>query len=275
MAKYPPIVGHTLATPELNLESAVELFSRLGLDGVEIVQDDGYACGLSSRPDPGELINLRRQLESAGLTAWHITPYVRTLDSADDDIRSEAIADVKNAIEVADFLGARGVRILAGRREGEGSTIRFERFLDSMRKLATIASLAAVSLNIETKGWSFGSTTDSMLRLIRGIDSPAVGILFDPANLVLDGENASLALRGQLAWVRHVHVKDVLVGDGGEGRFTRLGTGSVPWRDLLQQLRQAGFNGALSLEYERRWDRDLEPFDEIAPADITLLRSTT
>ena len=40
------IAGHTMGTPEYTVEEAMELFAGIGLDGIEIVVQDDYRCGI-------------------------------------------------------------------------------------------------------------------------------------------------------------------------------------------------------------------------------------
>ena len=67
----------------------------------------------------------------------------------------------------------------------------------------------------------------------------------DPANFVVCGQvpypDAYDALR---SWVQYVHVKDVRA----DGAIAPAGEGVARWPDLLQRLRQDGYDGFLSLE---------------------------
>jgi len=269
------LVAHTLATPELELPSALRLFAQLGFDGVEIVQDDGYACGLPTRPKPSQVAEITQILEDLELQAVHITPYVRTLDSLDDNVRTAALTDMIAAIDLATRLGAVGVRVLAGRAEGDGLAERQEAFLASMRALADVAEGADVSLNIESKGWSFAARSADLIAHLERITSPAVGVLLDPANLQLDGFDPVEELVGQAPFVRHVHVKDLHTRSPGEFEVVPLGEGHVPWPALLAHLAATGYDGGFSFEYERRWHPTLPPAAASLPRETAAFRRLT
>lgn len=267
------IAGHTLATPDVMLDDVFELFAGLGLEGIEIVQDDGYSCGIRERPDSRDLARLRGALDAHGIRAVHLTPYIRTLDSLDEAVRSDAIDRMNASIEAAAALGATGVRVLAGRKEGPARAQREARFLASLRVLAGTARAAGISLNIETKGWSFADTTANTLGLLERCDAASTGILFDPANLVLDGLDALQACRDQAGRIRHVHVKDVRAAATGDVDLVPLGRGSVPWPDLVATLHRSGYTGYFSLEHERRWHPEsLPPAHTAYPIEIAYLR---
>jgi L-ribulose-5-phosphate 3-epimerase len=42
-----------------------------------------------------------------------------------------------------------------------------------------------------------------------------------------------------------------------------VGEGILPWREMIAELKRTGYDGWLSIEYERRWYPDLLPPAEI------------
>ena len=113
------------------------------------------------------------------------------------------------------------------------------------------------------------SAADS-ISLAREIGHPAVGILYDQANLTFTGnESWPQALHLQFSKLYYTHVKDLIFREGcrdftssdvshptEEERnvITRIvGEGVVPWPEILQNMKDRGYCGWLSLEYERRW----------------------
>lgn len=253
------IAAHTLACPELGLREALVLFAELGFDSVEILVDNDYPCAIPPRATDVDVTALRRHLDALGLTCTHVTPYVRELDHLDEGRRRTSISAIEDAMRIAHRLGAGGVRILAGRRMGEAPDEREEQFVRSMRELSPAAIDRGISLNIETKGWSFAHDGLSTLDLLRAIDSPAVGILLDPANQVMDDGNPTQGLEEQVPFVRHVHFKDAVGASAGDGAdyaslsLRPAGEGAVPWRTILRALERGAYAGHIAIEYERRW----------------------
>ena len=64
-----------MGTPEYTLPEALELFHKLGLDGAEIVVQDGYRCGIPQDADPDKLKELRKLADRLGLRIIALTPY--------------------------------------------------------------------------------------------------------------------------------------------------------------------------------------------------------
>ena len=83
------------------------------------------------------------------------------------------------------------------------------------------------------------------MRLVRDLALPNVGILFQPT--VFEAQPALKQFELQQPWVRHLHLQNRAVGE--RGRFTRLGEGAVPWREILARIVVAGRPVAASLEF--------------------------
>lgn len=87
------------------------------------------------------------------------------------------------------------------------------------------------------------------MELVRQVDSPFFGVLYEPANLMhrgIDYREAYETFRGAVV---HVHVKDNRVRDGQYKR-TMLGEGDVDIHWLVECLTADGYPGDFALEYE-------------------------
>ena len=85
----------------------------------------------------------------------------------------------------------------------------------------------------------FVQTADDVLAIFDAVASPALSLLLDTGNYV-DGL-ASIRRTAKLA--RHVHAKFRQVGPDGRDRL-------VDHEAVIAELRQAGYAGCLSVEYE-------------------------
>ena len=72
---------------------------------------------------------------------------------------------------------------------------------------------------------------------------------FDPSHIIVQGDEPARIPDELGDKIRHVHLKD---GDGRfpEFSFPPLGQGQIDFADLVRRLRNAGYDGALSVEYE-------------------------
>ena len=117
------------------------------------------------------------------------------------------------------------------------------------RWLAGVYAGNGVGLDFETGQ----ETPITMLRAIRDIASPCIGVNFDPANLLMYGKaNPVDALDILGPYVRGFHAKDgeYPVDPGKLGSEKPLGEGRVDFPALIKKLLASGYDGPLTIERE-------------------------
>ncbi|MBW7917134.1 MAG: sugar phosphate isomerase/epimerase [Trueperaceae bacterium] len=256
--------AHTMSTPRLELLPALDLYARLGFDGVEVLYTEGYPCALHPSAAEEEVRPLLQRLSETGLRVAQLTPYANAFDDEDPAVREAAVAEIERCIELAGRLGCGNVRLWAGQEPepGEGPG-RYERLIDALRGLAAKAVAAGVSLNIENHAGSYALCSETSVRIIEAVGA-GLGITYDPANLLQLGEGEPLrALERQLPYVRHVHFKDLRALGDRKYEITQVGEGDVPWAELMPVLRAGGYAEYFSTEYEKRWHPDELPEPEV------------
>ena len=90
---------------------------------------------------------------------------------------------------------------------------------------------------------------DDYARLARDLPGSDFRVNFDPSHLFVQGEDPLRLVEEQGPRIAHMHMKD------GSGRFPDfafppLGQGRIDFPALIGRLRAAGYQGALSVEYE-------------------------
>lgn len=269
------IAGHTMGTPEYTVCEAISLLHRIGADGAEIVVQDGYKSGIPCRAAREELAKIKRCAEDNNIKIIALTPYNSYFDSLDEKLRQSEIDGIKEVIDYCDYMGAKYIRVYGGNRAADDNNMipqRRHKLIESMRTLGDAAKEAGVTLVIENHFNTMSVSAKESADLIRDIDHPAVRILYDQANLTFtEKEDYQQAVGLQQEYVEYMHVKDLVFKEGVRFRsgavshpdesernvYTRIvGEGIIPWRDILTLVHQRGYNGWLSLEYERRWHPD-------------------
>ncbi|MBM4110050.1 MAG: sugar phosphate isomerase/epimerase [Phycisphaerae bacterium] len=105
-----------------------------------------------------------------------------------------------------------------------------------LREVADLFQAVGVAVAFETGQESAATLADAL----REIDHPAVGVNFDPANMILYGMGDPVAAVTTLGpWIRQVHIKDALPAPraGDWGQEVQVGTGAVRWPDFIGALR--------------------------------------
>lgn len=252
---------HTMSTPHLDLKKAIALYASIGFDGIDLICDNEYPCAISLNPSPAEVKEIKKITRYYGIPIVALTPYVKEFNVADHERRQRAIEEMKKCIDIAMEFGCRSIRVLAGiepeKNEWEEA---FKRLVDTLQQLAEYAAESNLSLNIENHSGSMAMTAVETVRLVEAVNRENVGILYDPANLIIYGSpDYRLSFKQQAKYIRHVHVKDDLVFERGGYLPVPIGKGFIPWPEIIQLLKGIDFDGYLSIEYEKRWHPEILP----------------
>jgi sugar phosphate isomerase/epimerase len=131
---------------------------------------------------------------------------------------------------------------------------QYKKLSERVKLLADAAGEGGVMLLMET-----GQETAADLRqFLEELGHPALGVNFDPANMILYDKGEPVgAVRRLGRWIKHVHVKDAMrtQTDGTWGTEVVWGTGQVGGGKFLRALKAVGFAGAVAVERESGADR--------------------
>lgn len=281
------IAGHTMGTPEYTVCEAIRLFHKIGADGAEIVVQDGYVSGIPCDCDEATLKEIKKCAEENNIEICCLTPYNSYFNSTDEELRQKEIEGIRRVIDYCEYLGAHFIRIYGGNLvagDTENLEERRNNLIRSMRYLGDLALKKNVTLIIENHFNTMSVSAKDSAALIRDIDHPAVRILYDQANLTFtENEGYKEAIPIQQQYVAYMHVKDLVFIEGksfvsGEVSHPKesdrnvitkiVGEGIIEWPEILKMVKDRGYDGWLSLEYERRWHPD-----DIPDASIGMKKS--
>ncbi|MDQ0618554.1 sugar phosphate isomerase/epimerase family protein [Arthrobacter globiformis] len=275
------LAGHTLGTPHHTVPQALKLFRAAGLDAAEVIYQDGYTSGLPLG-DRGAALEALKAAEGEGLPIIGLTPYTTAINSLDESEWRGGVDEFRGAIETAHLLGADRVRVYAGswHRGDADHARRWAKLREALQTLAPEAEQAGVRLCVENHFGTMTQTAAETAALVREVAHPAVRVLYDQANLTFTHDETfeeAFAVQGDL--IGHVHVKDLVFTDPNAAfratetarvdaseravRSRVLGTGVLPWPQILAALLRHGYDDLLSIEYEYRW----HPQDLPTPED--------
>ncbi|WP_314195266.1 sugar phosphate isomerase/epimerase family protein [uncultured Arthrobacter sp.] len=275
------LAGHTLGTPDHTVPQALKLFRAAGLDAAEVIYQDGYTSGLP-QGDRRAALEAQKAAEGEGLPIIGLTPYTTAINSLDESVWRGGVDEFRGAIETAHLLGADRVRVYAGSwHPGDADHARsWVKLREALQTLAPEAEQAGVRLCVENHFGTMTQTAAETAALVREVAHPAVRVLYDQANLTFTHDETfeqAFAVQGDL--IGHVHVKDLVFTDPNAAfratetarvdaseravRSRVVGTGVLPWPQVLAALLHHGYDDLLSIEYEYRW----HPQDLPTPED--------
>lgn len=189
-----------------------------------------------------ELASLEAAIDDSGVA-------VSAILSEPAATHPEFLAGVERSCELARRLDARNLIVLSGDAlAGVDTTEQRDALTDALRRAAPIAArhgiglvLEALNTRVDHPDYFLDSTVDA-LEVVRAADHSAVRLLYDLYHSVVMGEEPAVVLAGSGHLVGHVHLADA------PGRH-EPGAGEIDWPRQLAALRDAGYRGALGLEY--------------------------
>ncbi|MFE0535457.1 TIM barrel protein [Streptomyces nigra] len=225
----------------------------------------------SPTPERSELGALRKAIEDAGVRLTGLNFYAGQLPGPDRGAlsvpgeESERFrANVEVAVEFAGSLGCGALNALYGNRvdgvdPAEQDALALENLVLAARAADGIGAILLIeALNKpESPLYPLVSAPAAVgvvdkVNAATGLDNAR--FLMDLYHLSMNGEDLPAVIERYTAKTGHVQIAD----NPGRGA---PGTGSLPLEDLLDQLRKAGYDGWVGLEYKPGDRPSAEAFD--------------
>jgi len=236
----------------------------------------GYA-GVELRLIDGELIDpampasararVKRTLASAGLPAVAVDSSIRLAGE-------DPGAELRQFLELASDWEAPLVRVFGGALPGDEPVrrARLEAAARVLEEAAPAAERLGVAIGVETHdAFSASAVVAELLALV---DSAAVGAVWDSHHPHRMGERAADVWANLGPRVVLAQVKDARPDAGRDDgwQLVLLGDGEVPVRDMLALLSAGGYQGWVSVEWEKRWHPEIAAPDVALPQHLAMLR---
>jgi sugar phosphate isomerase/epimerase len=177
---------------------------------------------------------------------------------------------LKGELKIAKILGVPGMRhdatagFPANHLGGKSFDDALPTLAKGCRAVTEIAADMGIRTMVENHG-QFCQDSERVEKLICAVAHPNFGALIDMGNFLCADENPGQAVGRLLPYCFHTHAKDFHVKPGTApapgvgwflsrgGNFLRgaiIGHGDVPVTQCLRRIRQAKFDGVLSIEFE-------------------------
>jgi len=157
---------------------------------------------------------------------------------------------LEKAMRRAKDFGTEKVRIFSFLRVGEPKSV-FERVAKELGGTANIAEREGIRLLLENEFSCNVATGAEGAAMLEAVNSPALGLNWDPGNAYAAGEtpypNGYEALDKKRIW--HMHLKDAAPNPkGGEALWMPVGGGKIDYLGQFRALIKDGFKETMSLE---------------------------
>ncbi len=245
----------TLACPDWSWERILDETVRFGFDGIEIRGLERELDLTKMEPFfPENIEGTMKQLREKSLEICCLDTSCRFHTAADIE---KYLAEGKAAIDLAQKLNCKYIRVFGNEipdKSRKAETIK--QIASSLDELGNYTKGTGVTVLIETHG-DF-STGDAMLELLQQITSKNVDVLWDVTNAYVEfDEPIDVTFNKLSSRIKHSHIKDAK-GRVPDAKLCMIGKGDLSVKQMVDLLKSIGFDGWLSLEWEKMWHPELE-----------------
>lgn len=229
-----------LSSLPFSLEKGLQTAAALGLDAVEIDARGQFSPGELSQT---ALRQVRKLLEDSRLRVASVRFRTRRPYHVLEDLDAR-IEATRRAMRFAYSLGAGVVVNHVGRVPPGDDAPEWKLLVDVLRDLGDYGQRSGALLAAET-----GSESGADLaRLIAALPHGALGVDFNPGNLMLGGFDPLETIAAVGQWILNVHVSDAVGGAGYRGGHpSSLGQGSADLPAILAALEERDYRGYFCL----------------------------
>lgn len=269
--------------PELSLEQVLSLAGEIGYDCVEVMcwppsKAERRYSGIThidiSQLDAGGIEQVHSLVQSTGVAISGLGYYPNCL-APDAAEAATAVEHLKNLLQAAKKLSIERVNTFIGKDYTKSVDENWPRMLDTWRPIVSLADQLGIKIGIENcpmlfsadewpGGKNLATTPAIWRRLFADIDSPNLGLNYDPSHMVWQQMDYLKPLREFTPRIFHAHAKDVrldrhrldevgILAHPLEYHTPKLpGLGEVNWGKFFSTLLDAGYSGPVCVEVEDR-----------------------
>lgn len=264
--KYKPLLSFsTLGCPDWPFEKIVNFAKDNGYDGLEIRtiqhQLDLPQCKEFSKQNIAATIKFVKDnglkiVDLGTSSALHYNDVIK---------RKENIDGAKRFIDLADQLSCPYIRVFPNDfPPDQEHKATIDLISKGLLELGDYAKGSGITVLLESHGQVV--KTEDLEIIMKASEHEHVGLIWDIVNMWFVTKEAPATVYQKLKkYIRHTHIKDLNIVNGKE-QYTLLGKGEAPIFEGIDALREGGYKGYFSFEWEKLWHPEIgEP--EIALAD--------
>jgi sugar phosphate isomerase/epimerase len=239
-----------------SMDEALDAIASLGYEGVELPSLIPYKTAADLKAVVAKAASRNLEISEVGFSQDFVT--------LDEDKRKDRVKQTKEKIEVASDCGISILKGLTGPYPWDKNALKigtdltegkawqlvlesFNDFIGSCEKFSVYFALEACFGNLARDYYTTKELLDS-------VNSKYLVTNMDPSHYNLCGNDVAWVVRrlGKDR-IKHVHLKDSVGTSRDEWRdfmFPLLGEGTIDWKSFFEALREIGYDGFLSAEFE-------------------------
>ncbi|HEY0432560.1 MAG TPA: sugar phosphate isomerase/epimerase family protein [Chitinophagaceae bacterium] len=247
----------TLGCPDWNFQkildfAAANAYSGLEIRGIlrqmDLVKCPEFADAGSRKTTMHRMEDKRLQFVDLGSSA--------EMHHTDATEREKQLDEAKRFIDLAAEIDCPFVRVFPNKMVNADPAATIDVLSSALTAAGDHARGSGVMVLMETHGEvvDAGLIRDIMQR----VNHPKVGLVWDVANMWTVTKQPPADVYAQLKpYVHHTHIKDAKLVNNVP-QYQLMGQGEVPIFDAIRILRESGYRGFYSFEWEKLWHPEID-----------------
>jgi sugar phosphate isomerase/epimerase len=260
----------TLGCPGWDLDTVISRAASYGFDAVDF-RGLGEEMEIWRLPEfSTNAADTAKRIADAGLAVSCLSSSVQV---ANPDRAAANRDEVASYGQLCETFGTRHIRVFGGKIGDTDRQEAIERTAVHLAELAAIAERHGTKLLIETHDdWT---SREHVAAVLTAAGDVAAGVLWDvhhPWRTIDEQPEDTLATLGK--WIENSHWKD---SSGTREAFTyvAMGEGDLPLEKMASLLRESGYSGYHTFEWEKRWHQELAEPEVAFPQYVAYMRGLT
>ena len=174
------------------------------------------------------------------------------------------LAELKEATKVAEKLGCPNLMLLSNQLEENGRVAnsheeispeeKYKNIIHGLEKSINLTpdsitlQLETLNTKIDHPGY-YLNDIDTAVKIVREINHPRLKILADLYHLGIMGFNLKDIIKKYMPEIGYFHIADI------PGRH-EPGSGNMNWKEILELIKEEGYEGFVGFEYSPAYDSD-------------------
>ena len=243
----------TLACPDFSWAEIYSMAKDLGFNGIEVRGLGNEFSSVGANPFTEENIDATiAKLNKLGIEIPCLSSGA-CLKFADK--HDETVEEITQYAKLANKLGTPYIRILADLEPAPVDEVDDNAIIAFLKEIAPIAEKNNITFLVETNG--VYADTARLRKVLDAVADKNIAALWDmhhPARYV--GETGKQTVENLGDYIKYIHVKDSVM-ENGKLVYKMMGAGDLPIAEMLAALQKIEYDGYVSLEWVKRWSRDL------------------
>jgi sugar phosphate isomerase/epimerase len=253
----------TLGCPNWDFVKVIKKAKDYAFDGIEI-RGSKDQLDVSKLPEfTKRARETREKFADAEIELICFASSIRMAEP-DQSKQNKHLDELKRYVEICFNFGTPFIRIFGGEIGDLSWDQAVDEAAETLNRMIEITKDGNAKIVIETHDdWM---AADHFKTLMENVNSEKVGVLWDVNHpFIFIGEDPEETWEKLGKWIYHTHWKDSKIAIDTVMGFEPclMGEGDLPHEQIYSVLVKGGYNGYLSLEWEKRWHPEL-PDPEIA-----------